>query len=71
VGIHELTTHGLFWKDHKWIHIVDQSITKVPQSFILILFSSILVHVCTLSRNERKEKPALTVFFETQCTMTD
>jgi hypothetical protein len=65
VGIDELTTHGSFWKDHKWIHDVDQSIQKIPQRFILILLSFILVNACTLSRHEWKEKPAFTVFLET------
>ncbi len=41
VCIDELTTHGSFCKDHKWIHIVDQSIQKIPQSFILILVTFI------------------------------
>jgi hypothetical protein len=65
VGIDELTTHGSFWKNHKWIHIVDQSIQKIPQSFILILVSFILVNACTVSRHERKEKPTFTVYLET------
>jgi hypothetical protein len=65
VGIDELTTHGLFWKDHKWIHNVDQIIQKIPQSFILILVSFILVNACTISTREWKEKPAFTVFLET------
>ncbi len=71
VGIDELTTHGSFWKDHKWIHIVDWSVQKIPQRFILILVSLILVNACKVSRHEWKEKPAFTVFLETRCTMTE
>ncbi len=71
VGIDELTTHGSFWKDHKWIHIVDWSIQKILQSFILILVSFILVNECTVSRHEWKEKPEFTVFLETWCSMTE
>ncbi len=71
VGIDELTTHESFWKNHKWIHGVDPSIQKIPQSFILILVSFILMNACTVSRHERKEKPAFTVFLETWCTMTE
>ncbi len=71
VCIDELTTHGLIWKDHEWIHIVDWSIQKIPQSFILILVSFILMNACIVRRHEWKEKPAFTVFLETWCTMTE
>ncbi len=71
VRIDELTTHGSFWKDHEWVHIVDQPVQKIPQGFILILVSFILMNACTVRRHEWKEKPAFTVFLETQCTMTE
>ena len=62
VSIYELTTHGSFWKDHKWIYSVDWSIQKVPQSFILIFVTFVLVDVCRLCRHEREEKSAFIIF---------
>ncbi len=69
--IDELTTHGSSWRNHKWIHIFHWSIQKIPQSFILILVSFILMNACTGSRHEWKEKPTYTIFLETQCTKTE
>ncbi len=71
VGIYELTTHGSFWKDHKWIYSVDWSIQKVPQSFILIIVTFVLVDGRKVCWHERKENHAFTIFLEAWCTMTD
>ena len=71
VGIYELTTHGSFWKDHKWIYSVDWSIQKVPQSFILIFVTFVLMDVRRVCWHEWKEKPAFTIFLEAWCTMTE
>ncbi len=70
VCIGELTAHGSFGDNHKWIHTVDWSIQTKPQSFILVVVVSILMYVSRRRWHERKKKPTLTALFETRCTMT-
>ncbi len=46
VRIDELTTHGPFLENHKWIHTVDGSIQTKPKSFIYVVVVFVLMYVC-------------------------
>ncbi len=52
VCIDELMAHGSFCDNHKWIHTVERSIQTKPQSFIIVVVTSILMYVCISSWHE-------------------
>ncbi len=64
VCIDEGTAHGSFEDNHEWIHTVERSIQTKPQSFILVVVTSILMYVCRRSWHEWKKKPTLQLFWK-------
>ncbi len=54
----------VFWENHKWIHTVERSIWTKPQSFIIVVVTSILMYACRRSWHEWKKNLHLQPFLK-------